>query len=167
MEQALRRLIDRQEIADLIHDYCIHVDRYEPEKVAALFTEDCITDYGAAFGGAVVGRRRVERGCGYTLAGWQATSHHVSNIRLWFEGDDAARSITYLHAWHEVDEHTPAFQIWGEYHDRFVRTEQGWRISERRFRAVGQENGDNPIEGIGRRTPDPALVAKHRRQPGA
>ncbi len=31
MQDALRRLIDRQEITDLIHDYCTYVDRYEPE----------------------------------------------------------------------------------------------------------------------------------------
>jgi hypothetical protein len=162
MEQALRRLIDRQEIADLIHDYCIHVDRYEPEKVAALFTEDCITDYGAAFGGAVVGRRRVERGCGYTLAGWQATSHHVSNIRLWFDDADHAHGLTYLHAWHRVDDETPTFQVFARYNDRFVRTDEGWRFSERRVTAAGQEGGQNEFEGIGRRTPDPALVEKVR-----
>jgi len=166
MDRALRQLIDRQEITDLIHDYCIHIDRYETEKVGALFTEDCITDYGEAFGGEVVGRRRVERGSGYTLAAWQATSHHVSNIRLWFEDDDTARGITYLHAWHRVDDDTPTFQIWAQYHDRFVRTPEGWRFSERRVRAAGQEGANNDFPGIGRRTPDPALVEKVRSRAG-
>jgi hypothetical protein len=149
MDRALRQLIDRQEITDLIHDYCIHIDRYETEKVGALFTEDCITDYGEAFGREVVGRRRVERGSGYTLAAWKATSHHVSNIRLWFEDDD-----------------TPTFQIWAQYHDRFVRTAEGWRFSERRVRAAGQEGANNDFPGIGRRTPDPALVEKVRSRAG-
>ncbi len=43
MEPELRRLLDRQEITDLIHDYCAYVDTYQPAKVAALFTADCIT----------------------------------------------------------------------------------------------------------------------------
>ena len=162
MDPTLRQLVDRQEITDLIHDYCIYVDRYEPEKVGALFTEDCITDYGESFGGEVVGRRRVERGSGYTLAAWQATSHHVSNIRLWFEDDDNARGTTYLYAWHRVDDESPTFQIWARYNDRFVRTPEGWRFSERRLAVAGQEGAKNDFPGIGRRTPDPALVAKVR-----
>ena len=62
MEPELRRLLDRQEITDLIYDYCAYVDTYQPAKVAALFTANCITDYGPAFGGEVVGQQLVEKG---------------------------------------------------------------------------------------------------------
>ena len=167
IERALRRLIDRQEINDLIHDYCTHLDRYEPDKVAALFTEDCVTDYGPSFGGEVLGREMVERGWTFALAGWVATSHHVSNIRLEFEDDDAAQGTTYLYAWHRAGEN-PDFHIWARYHDRFVRTGEGWRFSERRLSAAGQMGANFSFPGIGRRTPDPALVAKvKQRRPSA
>ena len=162
MDRALRETLDRQEITDLIHDYCTYVDQYETEKVAALFTEDCITDYGPAFGGAIAGRRRVERGTGYTLATWRSTHHQVSNIRIRFENEDTATSLTYLHATHWVDDEAPVFHLYGRYLDRFVRTDEGWRFSERRLTVSGQENGENDFPGIGRRTPDPALVEKVR-----
>ncbi len=160
MEDALRRLIDRQEITDLIHDYCTYVDRYEPEKVAALFTEDCVTNYGESFGGEVLGNKLVAKGCAYTLAGWIATSHHVSNIRLEFEDDDRARSSTYLYAWHKHDDDRPDLEIWARYLDIFVRTPAGWRFQERRVQVAGQRGASNDFPGIGRRTPDPALVAR-------
>lgn len=162
MERKLQQLIDRQEITDLIHDYCIHVDQYEPEKVAALFTEDCITDFGKINGGEVLGRRRVERGCRYTLAGWDATSHRVSNIRLWFEDDDDVRGVTYLHAWHRPYPGQPSYHIYARYNDRFTQTDQGWRFCARRLSVFGQEGRDGEFDDIDRHTPDPELVAKVR-----
>ena len=128
MDPALRELVDRQQIEDLVHDYCTHVDRYEPEKVAALFTEDCVTGYGP-FGGVREGRDVLERGFGFTLAGFAATSHHVSNLRLRFEGPDVALGYAYLYAWHRYPDDRPDYEIWGRYDDRFVRQPDGWRIA--------------------------------------
>lgn len=168
MESALRRLIDHQEITDLIHDYCTYLDLYEPALVAALFTEDCITDYGPSFGGEVAGREKLERGWFHALATWEATSHHVSNIRLEFEDDDNARGTTYLYAWHRHgDSETPDLHVWARYNDRFVRTSEGWRFSERRVTAAGQIGADYSFHSIGRRAPDPTVVAKARERRAA
>ncbi len=164
MDPELRRLLDRQEIQDLIHAYCECVDTYQPAKVAALFTADCITDYGPSFGGESVGPELVEKGCAYTLATFEATSHHVTNIRLHFEGDDTARGVTYLYAWHKLGDGKPDFQIWARYLDRFTRTPEGWRFSERRLAVAGQAGAQNDFPGIGRRSPDPALLEKIRKR---
>jgi ketosteroid isomerase-like protein len=58
---ALRRLVDRQEIVDLIHAYCRNVDLLDAAGVAALFTEDCVVDDGPGLGKATRGRADVER----------------------------------------------------------------------------------------------------------
>ncbi len=62
MERELQRLLDKEQISDLIYAYCTHLDLNEPERVGALFTEDCVTDYGAALGGPTHGRDRLQRG---------------------------------------------------------------------------------------------------------
>src|SRR5712691_8063634 len=97
-KDALQQLGDRQAITDLIHAYCFHFDNNEPDAVAALFTGDATVDYGpespTIVGSAAIGTT-IAVGLERTFA---ATSHHVSNIRIIFEGPDRARSVTYLYA---------------------------------------------------------------------
>ena len=92
----LRELLDRRAIEELIHSYCRHFDQNEPELVAALFTEDAVVDYGPEFpnidGAASIGET-IAVGLEQTFA---ATSHHVSNIQVTFEGPDHATGLTYL-----------------------------------------------------------------------
>ena len=134
---AVRELVDRHEIADLVYAYCEHFDRNEPEAVAALFTEDATIDYGpeaATIVGADTIAPTIALGLEHTFA---ATSHHVSNMRIRFDGPDVAESETYLYAWHRYRHGQPDGELWGRYHHRFVRTPAGWRISELRLSAAG------------------------------
>ena len=152
MSDTLRKLQDRREIEDLLFEYCDLVDGYECDAIARLFTEDCVYDFGPALGGERSGNERLARGAARTLANWKATSHHVSNIRVHFEGPDAARVQTSLYAWHEPhDPEEPHFEIWARYRDRFVRTPAGWRIAERRLVAAGQRGVDGPLARLARR----------------
>lgn len=43
---ALQRLLDRQEITDLLHASCRGVDLVDASAVAAPFTDDCVVDDG-------------------------------------------------------------------------------------------------------------------------
>jgi ketosteroid isomerase-like protein len=137
LASAVRELVDRQAITDLIHAYCDHFDRNEPEAVAALFTADATVDYGpetATIIGATALATTIAVGLEQTFV---ATSHHVSNIRLTFDGQDRARSVTHLYAWHRYRDGSPDGELWGRYHHRFERTEAGWRITELVLQAVG------------------------------
>jgi len=130
-------LEDRQAIADVIHAYCDHFDRNEPEAVAALFTADATVDYGpeaATIVGADAIASTIAVGLEQTFA---ATSHHVSNIRIAFEGPDAARAVTYLYAWHRYLDGSPDGELWGRYRHRFVRSDAGWKIAELVLEAAG------------------------------
>ncbi len=87
----VRELADRQAITDLIHGYCFHFDNNEPESVAALFTDDATVDYGpesATIVGSEAIAATIAVGLERTFA---ATSHHVSNIQITFDGPDHAR----------------------------------------------------------------------------
>jgi hypothetical protein len=138
---ALQQLLDRQEIVDVIHAYCRNVDLLRPADVAALFTADCVVDYGPGLGEPTQGSAELAERLARGLPRFAATSHHVSNIEITF-GDDGANAsaITYLYAWHRHHGDQPDAHLWAQYHDRFVRAPEGWRIRERVLKVAGQEN---------------------------
>jgi ketosteroid isomerase-like protein len=153
---AVRELVDRQAIADLIHAYCYHFDQNEPEQVAALFTADATVDYGPeaiTIVGADSIAATIAVGLEQTFA---ATSHHVSNIQLEFDGPDRARGVTYLYAWHRYRDGSPDGELWARYHHRFERTAAGWRIAELVLRAAGTVSFHrSTMHPIGRRSATP------------
>jgi ketosteroid isomerase-like protein len=155
VSDALQRLVDRQEIVDLIHTYCRGVDLADATSVAAVFTEDCVVDYGPGLGEPTHGRATIEERLARGLPRFAATSHHVSNIQIEFDASgDGASGVTYLYAWHRYPDHpaTPDAHLWGQYHDRFVRTADGWRIASRTLKVAGQEAFDVEWHPIGRRS---------------
>lgn len=134
---AVRQLEDRHAIADLIHAYCDHFDRNEPDAVAALFTADATVDYGPETE-TIVGADAIASTISIGLERiFAATSHHVSNLRLTFHGPDRASSVTYLYAWHRYRDGSPDGELWGRYRHRFERTDDGWRIAELVLEAAG------------------------------
>ena len=148
----VRELVDRQQIADLVHAYCFHFDNNEPEAVAALFTDDATVDYGPEFP-PIVGRDAVAPAIAVGLERiFAATSHHVSNMRIVFDGPDDATAVTSLYAWHRYRDGSPDGELWGRYHHRFRRTRDGWRIAELVLRAAGsREFHRATMHPIGRR----------------
>jgi hypothetical protein len=147
----IEELMARQRIADVIHAYCLHVDRNEPKKVAALFSTDCVVDYGPGLGGPIDGAEALAAALAPGLARFEATHHQVSNIQLAFESRNRATGLTYVTAWHRFPGDTPDATLYGQYHDVFVRTHGQWQIAERRLRASGQTGFDIAWTPIGRR----------------
>jgi hypothetical protein len=149
---AVRELLDRQAIAELIYAYCHHFDHNEPAEVAALFTADATVDYGpesATIVGAAAIASTIAIGLEHTFA---ATSHHVSNIRLTFDRADEACGETYLYAWHRYVDGSPDGELWGRYHHRFVRVDGRWLIAELLLEAAGMASFHRAtMHPIGRR----------------
>jgi len=138
LQQAVRRLIDKDEIVDLVHQYSYCVDHRLHDQVVELFTEDCVVDYGPAFAPVLHGRSAL-RGMLGGGAGFLATSHHNANVLVTFDGEDRAFVRTSVYAWHRASRDvTP--RVWGYYHDVAVRTPEGWRLAERQLRVAGTEN---------------------------
>ena len=151
-------LADRQAITDVLVEYCCALDLMDLPALAALFTDDCVVEYGPgeflrSRGSAALGKS-LER-----MWRWSRTSHHLSNVLIRFTGNDTAFSRSYVHAWHERPDGSTA-TIFGQYHDRFVRREQGWRIAERRMLMNGCDAGFTVnINRLERRPPPPGWTA--------
>ena len=138
---ALRRLVDKDEIVDLVHRYSYCVDHRLYDEVAELFTEDCVVDYGPAFAPPVRGRAALRKMFGHPGGGFATTSHHNANVLVTFEDDDRASVRTSLYAWHRLADGTTP-QLWGYYHDAAVRGSGGWQIATRQLRVLGVEDWD-------------------------
>jgi 3-phenylpropionate/cinnamic acid dioxygenase small subunit len=137
-EAAVGRLIDKDQIIDLVHRYSYGVDHGLYDEVVQLFTEDCVVDYGPSIA-PVRSRAGLRRMLAHPDGAYAATSHHNANVLVTFEDDDRASVRTSVYAWHQrIDGTTP--RVWGYYHDSVVRLSEGWRIAERQLRTLGTED---------------------------
>jgi 3-phenylpropionate/cinnamic acid dioxygenase small subunit len=135
---AIRRLIDKDQIIDLVHRYSYCVDHRLYVEVVELFTEACVVDCGPGWP-PVRSRAGLRRMFGHPEGGFAATSHHNANVLVTFEDLDHASVRTSVYAWHQrADGVTP--RLWGYYHDSVVRLPDGWRIAERQLRTLGSED---------------------------
>ena len=152
---AVRDLVARQAICDVIHAYCRGVDTLDADAVAALFTDDCVVDYGPGLGRPTHGSAALAARLASGLPRFAATSHHVSNIEIELDRDaTSATAITYLLAWHRYPDDRPDAIMYARYHDRFVLRDDGrrptWLIAERVLRVAGQQGFDVEWYPIGR-----------------
>ena len=158
------RLADRQEIADLLHEYCRALDLMDLAAIAAVFTEDCRVEYGPE------DRLRSQSASGVAKSlermwRWARTSHHLSNVQIAFESPDLARSVSYVLAWHERPDGSTA-TVMGQYHDQLVRRKDGWRIAERRMDMNGCDAGFTVnLHRTPRRSPPEGWVAPNIDRP--
>jgi len=137
-QDALRRLLDKDSIVDLVHQYSYYVDHRLYDEVVNLFTEDCVLDYGPGWP-PVRTRPALRQMFGQPEGGFKATSHHNANVLVTFEDEDSATVRTSVYAWHELTDGTTP-RLWGYYHDSVVRNPEGWRIATRQLRVLGVEN---------------------------
>ena len=147
------RLADRQAITDVLVEYCCALDLMDLPALAALFTDDCVVEYGPGeflrSRGLAALEKSLER-----MWRWSRTSHHLSNVLIRFNGNDDAVSSSYVHAWHERPDGSTA-TIFGQYRDRLVRRDHCWRISERRMLMNGCDAGFTVAINPVRRAPAP------------
>ncbi len=137
-EAAVGRLIDKDQIIDLVHRYSYCVDHRLYDEAVELFTETCVVDYGPGIPPAR-SKADLRRMFGKSGPGFAATSHHNANVLVMFADQDHASVRTSVYAWHQrADGVTP--RVWGYYHDTVVRCPDGWRIAERQLRTLGTQH---------------------------
>ena len=135
MEIAQRIAIER-ECQRLVTAYCHYVDHGEAAKIAELFTDD---GQWLSPDIKMIGREKLEKGFGVRQANTARMSRHVcNNLLINVIDEDNAEGVVYLTLYRydgEVDrkfspmDEQPAMV--GEYRDKFVRTDEGWRFSKR------------------------------------
>jgi len=118
---------------DLIVAFANAIDYSRYDEVAALFTGD----------GEVARGDEVSRGPEAILATLQRrpadriTRHMVSNIRISRTSPDTAEGLSYVHLYRTTGQAEdfplplPAPAACAEWRDRFVLTDEGWRIARR------------------------------------
>jgi ketosteroid isomerase-like protein len=148
-----RTLIDTAAITAVLTDYCRFLDRMDLPALGRLFTPDAKVIYGPDPRLAAEGREALVASLA-RMWRWKRTAHHLANVRVWVEGD-TARAESAVHAWHEAADGSDA-EIFGLYHDRLVRTGEGWLIAERRMEMQGSRGGFRvPIPPAHRAAPPP------------
>ena len=137
-DDALSRLLDERACERLVTDYTHLVDFGEAARIADLFTEDGIWEADQL---RMEGRDAIRAGFGARQRVARRTSRHVcTNVAITLTGPDEATGLSYLvnyrHDSRTGEAELPAPigppKYVGEYHDRFVRTADGWRIAHRR-----------------------------------
>jgi hypothetical protein len=119
-------------------DYCEFVDALDCEGVAGLFTEDGELDPG--FGRVSKGRGGVEEQIRTRVpTEYPHSSHHLSNIRITFEGRDRAKAGSYMMAWHRQVRDRRERRLRGRYYEDLVLTPQGWKIKRRQLKMAGED----------------------------
>ena len=117
----------------LISDYAYFRDREEPEPYAAVFARDGVFEFrGTRFEGRQAIAARLAEGAGKVI-----TRHVMSNVRIDPIGPDEAAGTSLVTLYQadlgELPRSVEGFVGIGEYHDRFVRTDEGWKIAHRKF----------------------------------
>jgi 3-phenylpropionate/cinnamic acid dioxygenase small subunit len=131
----LKALQDKQEITEICYRYGLAVDGRDWAALAALFTPDADAYYLDL--PSCHGYQAIEDTCRVALTPLSATQHLISNVVVRLDGD-RAESTCYLQAQHVKagTEGGDNFVIAGRYDDQLVRTPDGWRIRERRLKAM-------------------------------
>ncbi|MFM8303538.1 MAG: nuclear transport factor 2 family protein [Actinomycetota bacterium] len=124
----LEELQDRFEIDELLTRYATAIDGRDFDLLDTVFTPDAHLDYISA-GGIAGDMPTVKAWLAEVLPMFPAYQHLVGNRRVTLDGD-AATSVAVFHNPMALGDGTMFF-CGGEYHDRLVRTPEGWRITER------------------------------------
>ena len=117
---------DWRAICNVKADYCRLLDTKQWDAWAELFTPDCVFDTTDSGGTKVEGAAQMVGFVRESLAGAK-TTHHVHQPQMTFDGPDAADVVWAMQD--RVIKDTFDLSGTGHYHERFVRTPQGWRIA--------------------------------------
>ena len=115
--------------SNLVTDYAYHRDQFNATEFANLFTEDAsLTVVNQTWVGRTDIRQRIEE-----LKTGSTIRHEMSTIRIVPVDDYHATGVSYatIYAAAAGETWVSGFVLMGEYHDEFVRTAEGWKISNR------------------------------------
>jgi ketosteroid isomerase-like protein len=126
----LRRLVDRQQISDVLYRYASCVDYKDFATLRSLFTDDARGIYMtvADLSGADEIVKWID---GMTAdKAWQ--HHKLTVYHIDFTGPDEATTLTY-HTSHQTDvgDEGAVTQIVSRYRDRLRRVDGTWKITEK------------------------------------
>jgi uncharacterized protein (TIGR02246 family) len=126
----------------LVLDFAYFSDANDAESLAALFTPKGTMMRPS--GGALLGRAAILESYQSRAPG-RLTRHICTNIRITVQAPDRATGITYAVVYNANATRPPEAhfgikaeprQLLGEFEDKFVLTDEGWKFAARRARFV-------------------------------
>ena len=131
MATSLQRLIDRQQIQDLVLAYSRAVDRRDFDLLKTLYHEDATDDHGGLFCGPAADYVAWLPGA---MAAAPITQHFVGNMLITIDGDRGEGEI-YCQAYHLLE--TPDGPVdlitAGRYLDKYEKRDGVWRFAHRKI----------------------------------
>ena len=130
MDQSLvKQITDRQEIVDLTIGYTWIIDHSPREQLREIFTDDAVFIIDVR---RLNGIDEIINKVDGTLGRLSSSQHLISNHQVQINGNNAICSC-YLQAQHTLHgtEGGDNYILAGHYLDELVRTDTGWRISQR------------------------------------
>lgn len=143
-DPALRDLLERQAIVELVECYSRAVDRRDYALLESLYTEDGIDDHAGLYCGPAAGFVAWLEGA---LAGVDATTHHVHNVTLALDLDgdlERAEGEIYVSAYNRIrnpDGSLSELEQGLRYLDHYRRDDRGWRFARRTVVCDWARNG--------------------------
>ncbi len=125
---ALRELLDKQAISEVVLRYCRGIDRMDRELVRSCYHPDASDSHGSFSGDREEFLAWVWR----LLERYESTMHFVGNLLVETNGD-VARAETYGIAFHRGRSDEPRLNLCTGFRtlDRFERRAGEWRIARR------------------------------------
>ena len=138
-DDALQRLLDRDEIRQLAHRYAVALDARDLDALVELFVDD--VQVGRGKRGHAALRDDFDR----QLRAIGVTILFVGNHVIDFDGPDAAHGVVYCKA--EIQEGDSWNHQAIQYHDSYARRNGHWRILRRKHLLwYGQTQQHNPLD---------------------
>ena len=126
---ALRELLDRQELATLIHRYSRCVDRIDEALGHSLFHADATADYGDFYQGS--GRGAIDAIC-ESHRQLVSHSHQITTTTIVIAGDRAGSEAYHIAAIRMMTQgKLMQVTVWGRYLDTWSRRDGKWGIEHR------------------------------------
>jgi hypothetical protein len=131
MPKSLQELSDRLEIEDLQAAYSHAIDTRDFDALDRVFTKDAYIDY-TAFGGSAGGLEETKAFLRRALAMFGGFQHMVATSRVQLSGNRAtAKTICWNPMVLQGGNQDRVFFCGLWYHDEYLHTLDGWRITKR------------------------------------
>ena len=131
--EALRDLLERDAITRLMVRYADRIDANDPVGAAACFAPDGVGVYW----GDYRGREAIAERLTGILAGFHATSHHLTNVQIELTSATTARAQSYVYAFHRIKGSFEQMHYWGRWVDEIEKVDGEWLFARREVVGIG------------------------------
>lgn len=128
---SIDRLQSRQDIEDLVSNYCHGFDKRDFELFSSIWWPDCVWKIGPPFGD-FTGHEGIRTAIYDVLwPAWAQSQHVTSNLVVRLTDSHSATGICDVDCMGLLTDSSEATFVGATYRDRFERRDGEWKISER------------------------------------